>query len=73
MLKLHHPNERRELMTLYALQVGTDSWYDFIARKVSVGRMPDSCLTGSWGEAAQARERMGYPLNRIASIVQVII
>jgi hypothetical protein len=40
---------------------------------VSVGRMPDSCLTGSWGEAAQARERMGYPLNRTAQIVQVTI
>jgi hypothetical protein len=72
MLKLHTPKSR-ESMTFYALQVATDSWYDFIARKVSVGRMPDSCLTGSWGEAAQARERMGYPLNRIASIVQVII
>jgi hypothetical protein len=72
MLKLHTP-KRRESMTFYALQVATDSWYDFIARKVSVGRMPDSCLTGSWGEAAQARERMGYPLNRTAQIVQVTI
>jgi hypothetical protein len=71
MLKLHDPEERRESLSFYAVRLGSDSWLDFVARRVSVGVLADDCLTGSYAEAAQARDGLGWPLCRGAKVVRV--